>query len=666
LATYQHRKIEIDLSFGIFSFYHRDIPDAKLTSAGQALLAEIRNGRLPRSLQSSLSATMQRKLLNEAPNLFNTFWLRLVDNNWDLKKRIMELRRIGRLREDPLKADLWMLVEGDLYVPRSTARRFPLVIVAHGNYVPYQFQSQSGGSVRYQSEVYSHKGFNYVQEYLATHGICSFSMSHNIASLDRGKREGNDDPERRRLHEISFDLFRALNGNTSAGNLMFFGNDTKKALLINVLSHIDLTKLGHMGHSRSGNSIVDYYNALAAGTITHQQNTNNHIKCLLSLQPNSDFQGISDQDKLHLTIAGTHDEDVGYNPFQGYESSTCPKLMSFINAATHTRFNTEWARLGSRSVNRLFCFNRNRIMSNRGHINAGKVYCGAFFRAVLNSHSRAEKGLLELYTGRIRANALSRERIAIGVHRVWQIGSDRTELDEQVRNAIQGNSLETLPPTLSVQSVDISDEEIPGHRRVYDPLDDGYEDRWVDGYRPFSRWRINYGEGVKAFRVALSRRQQAKIFIPLPQDLRNRNMFSCRIAKGYDVTSQYRINRERQDNFKFYMVDQTNNQVGNAVMGRTVRPSLVRAYRFLKVNIRRRGRAENARCDPVRYALHQTNIVPQTVEIPMRRFIPPSDARWHNVEKLCLEIHHAGEKREDDILYFLDVIFANRSNGTWR
>lgn len=324
-------------------------------------------------------------------------------------KIINPLKTKGVLKTDVSASKLLVPLEGLLILPDDppATGKYPLVILCHGNHAGYatldfRTHKPSGSTPgRYVIDILpaqrpSYTGYKDFQKTLATSGIASYSINVNIVnSLENGEhgpfeKIAVDANQRVLLFFLHLKLMKMIAADTLTGdnhpirfvegttfrNLKDVLPSTTHAELLSVktaiLSKLDFTKLGVMGHSRGADAVSRIHPYCFQGTtqatrtftvhpkvddmiVSLAQQTRpqqDHIKSILALQPvaakkenASDTEGyvFNNKQTMFFVGVGTHDEDVTFDPVRLYEHPTCPKVMIAINGATHKRFNTVWA-----------------------------------------------------------------------------------------------------------------------------------------------------------------------------------------------------------------------------------------------------------------------------------------------------------------------------------
>ena len=216
--------------------------------------------------------------------------------------------------------------------------------------LPWKGLSQPGGS----DEIRNDKGYIFLQEALARHGIISVSINCNLASWFSGP--GNI-LLRARMIRSSIDYF--LQGGASPV----------------VKAAIDFTRVGLLGHSRGGEAVIAVADDPNAGII---------IKSVLTLAP-SDY-GATDRTPggyAFMTLLPAADSDVWPNfgaVFYDRAVAKPFKTQMYVHATNHNYFNREWK--NPDNDNALL-----PVISRAEHERLLVAYSLPFFRFTLSGHA---------------------------------------------------------------------------------------------------------------------------------------------------------------------------------------------------------------------------------------------------------------------------------------
>jgi subtilisin family serine protease len=243
---------------------------------------------------------------------------------------------------------------GSNRLPPGTGR-LPVAILVHGQHAAMKFAlAPTAGPRRtvggltlvparasVNHEVFSYRGYRYLQEHLANLGIVSLSIDTNAAN-----QTGSFIRFRADLVLEALDHLRTLDATSGSP----FHN------------RLDFDKVALIGHSRGGDAVV----MAAELNLARPAATKYGLRAVIALAP-TDFSGVADpKDRLRmrtnraasfLCVYGSHDGDVsgGFDPkdrsqgwgftgtgFRHYDRASTQRAMVFIHGATHNRFNTVW------------------------------------------------------------------------------------------------------------------------------------------------------------------------------------------------------------------------------------------------------------------------------------------------------------------------------------
>jgi dienelactone hydrolase len=221
------------------------------------------------------------------------------------------------------------------------AGSFPLVVVMHGN---------SGLQTSYL-------GYNYLLDHLASHGFVAVSIYAPVGALIEPRA-------RAILAHIGVMAQKDANPGLFQG-------------------HIDLARIGIVGHSRGGEAVV------RAPIVNVAEGLGYGIKASIAIAP-TDYNHYQAGVPL-LVIYGANDGDVaGTWPdrtcFNIFDEASRPRSFVFVYGGTHDRFNTEWASIEASSE---FTWHITpsdipNLISLTAHENVAKGYVTAFLQAWVN------------------------------------------------------------------------------------------------------------------------------------------------------------------------------------------------------------------------------------------------------------------------------------------
>jgi dienelactone hydrolase len=241
------------------------------------------------------------------------------------------------------------------------AGSFPLAVVMHGN---------SGMETSYL-------GYNYLLEHLAGHGFIAASI---YAPVGAGIET--------RARAILAHLGILSQKNSAAG--LFQG-------------HVDLARIGIVGHSRGGEAVV------RASRINTIEALGWNLLAGIAIAP-TDYFHYGDPGLPLLVIYGANDGDVsGQWPnrtgFNIYDEAGRPRSFIFVYGATHDRFNTEWASIEASTELTwdIASSDLPRLISPTAHESVAKGYVTAF----LQGHVMGRTEQLEYTTGALRPSLVA-------------------------------------------------------------------------------------------------------------------------------------------------------------------------------------------------------------------------------------------------------------------
>ena len=234
-------------------------------------------------------------------------------------------------------------------------------------------------------QIESYKGFEYLQQELAKHGIVSVSINCNFANQWRAEIKTRSD--------MLFGALDALRTRSDGPFKRYAGK-------------LDFKNVGLVGHSKGGDAAIDAakrkkpkdfeYGIKALGLIAPADATG-------SVPKNKGRLDLEKSDNVSLFILyGSQDPDIsgvqrvintpdlGGTPFRHYDRASVPKVLAFVPGFSHTAFNSnpDWKfpepNLVAGTVVRI----KDR------HQDLAKEYLTAFFRRELGTASAADRRAL--------------------------------------------------------------------------------------------------------------------------------------------------------------------------------------------------------------------------------------------------------------------------------
>jgi hypothetical protein len=219
------------------------------------------------------------------------------------------------------------------------AAKYPVALFLHGRhwicsvgvsgYSPEHYSTTCATGTK----IPSHRGYNYILDVLASHGIIAISVD----AFDIQPSQGLYNYEARgRLILEHLNRLKAWNLN---------GTDPFGGIFQN---RIDMTKIGIVGHSRGGEGVV----AAAEINVTEAATYGHSIVVVVAIAPTDQQSGTKwdIETAPYLLLAGAADGDVSNQQgFRTYDRAypagaptQHPKAVVWIHGANHNYFNTVW------------------------------------------------------------------------------------------------------------------------------------------------------------------------------------------------------------------------------------------------------------------------------------------------------------------------------------
>ena len=283
----------------------------------------------------------------------------------------------------------------------------PVVFMAHGNHDP--------GAPSYQ-------GYDYFQAQLAKMGIIAVSIDCNRLNGGGGGVQNIEDRADLIIENIGF--FQALNADPTS---VFF-------------RHIDLTRVGLMGHSRGGDAVVTVPTVIAMAGVT--------LKSVLALAPTNfrfwaGLSSIQPSGRTFMTIRPAGDGAGWENNGAQFYDLAKPgptKTQVYVHFANHNFFNRQWPDDDS-----LWSQPQPPVMARSDHERVLSAYGCALFRATL---------LGQATLGYLDGTVLSAGVLTQNVHLSHQRTKALTVDNHEDGNGIQRNSLNQPTTQLAGMSAD--------------------------------------------------------------------------------------------------------------------------------------------------------------------------------------------------------------------
>jgi large repetitive protein len=231
-------------------------------------------------------------------------------------------------------------IRGQLYMPdyRKRTTPSPLIVIVHGNHGSCDVGQNTAADT---CTVYKHNdaGYAYLAENLATWGYTVFSLDQDQLMMRQDNNMGKGMHNRRVLIAAALDAVSAAN---KPGGLPV---DAHTTIGTTLSGHLDMTRIGLMGHSRGGDAVANFleYNRIRTDGPRYP------IRAVLSLAP-VDYEREIPYGMPFMTILPMCDGDVsnlqGARMFEGSQhinpNDPYPRIQVEQLGAIHNWYNTVW------------------------------------------------------------------------------------------------------------------------------------------------------------------------------------------------------------------------------------------------------------------------------------------------------------------------------------
>lgn len=275
-------------------------------------------------------------------------------------------------------------VRAVVHYPARVSGRLPLVVVSHGSWYPCTHRDAGAWPCDKGTSYPSYQGYNYLAESLAERGFVVVSLSVNginMTSFDYG--------DRARLINEHLLLWRQLAD----------GRGALAKRLPALRGHVDMQRVGTVGHSRGGKAVMWQASDKHRGEVP----AGVRVGAVLSLAPvkfddpdgdNSDT--LVTRTPVAVVTSGCDGAvgEAGQKYLDDAQGRTAqPAYSVSLRDANHNFFNTQWTPPASLGEDDSTC--PDRALTPRAQQNALTAYATAFFEV----HLKGDAAGTELLTG---------------------------------------------------------------------------------------------------------------------------------------------------------------------------------------------------------------------------------------------------------------------------
>ncbi|MFI5893837.1 Ig-like domain-containing protein [Actinoplanes sp. NPDC051513] len=231
-------------------------------------------------------------------------------------------------------------IRGQLYMPDYSLRTkpSPLIVLVHGNHGSCD-SGQDSTTASCAQFKHNEDGYAYLAENLATWGYTTFSISQDQLMMRQDNSKGKGMHNRRMLIAATLDAI------TAASKAKGLPIDAHTTVGTTLSGHLDMTRIGLMGHSRGGDAVANFldYNRIRTDGPRYP------ISGVISLAP-VDYERKAPYGMPFMTILPMCDGDVsnlqGARLFERSQyvnpDDPFPRIQVEHLGAIHNWYNTVW------------------------------------------------------------------------------------------------------------------------------------------------------------------------------------------------------------------------------------------------------------------------------------------------------------------------------------
>ncbi|CAL2083976.1 T9SS type A sorting domain-containing protein [Tenacibaculum sp. 190524A02b] len=435
-------------------------------------------------------------------------------------------------------------IRANVRAPKANGT-FPLVLIMHGKHNTCYVKEGSNGfelfpcdgpnlnSLGDSKEIPNHAGYDYLLDFLASHGYIAVSVDTNDILMANFIERGNQNPFRDEAMQARAELLQAHL------DLLKNANNNAQLLNGNFVSKIDFNNIITVGHSRGGEGVVSHFIHNAK-----QQNPYS-IKGVFAVAP-TNYNNFSHPEMTYAVMLPYCDGDLTdlpgiWNYDRQTEVSNKATHQILLKGANHNYFNTvwtpnmfpaatfdDWESLTRNDQNKgAFCGNNSNRFGPTKQRNILKAYLHSFIKKYVDNNNKYAEPILGT---NIEAPSTT-QLVNNEVHVSYQAPKEEKVLIHRVKDA-QTTSQTSTGGSITHNGINL---KVCGNTLCGDA-------RYDDHNNP------NENEGLPRIIASWENTREGWFELSIPNSLRNASKYThLTFRTGYTAQPPWQINRNNGD-----------------------------------------------------------------------------------------------------------------------